>query len=519
MNREEIDGMIGLFPEYENLLFCRGFLITDDESITADDLQKKWEVKLLGKYRIWHDDKLPLYICGNLFMLGHAYNPNDMEFHEETLLKTLAERRGTDFWKYEANLTGRYVMGKLDENGVLRHWSDCAGMLVSYYGTVKGKYYVTSHVNTIAEKLELTENPYITRLKTSRYFKLFGNVLPGDCSPFCELRRTVPNHTYASTGLCERFFPLEPIRECTSEEEYRQTLHEASELLQKTMLLCSRKWPGAAISLTGGMDSGVTFAAANGIHDRFQYFSYVSKPEEEVDAKAAKEICRNHNLMHGTIYIPENNEDIEDYECLRALISYNGGNVGMLRSNEIRKRSILIHDTDINVEIKSWVDEITRAYWHKKYGKKRFPKRPTGRYLAVLYKIFLENRLLLKQTGRVFDDYIKKYITDKDIQRMGDWLTLWSWEFGHSAGEGQHMTDEQALGFEVTVPFNNRRLISLMLKPKLQDRIADRLQRDIISQCNPKQAKMNIHVVNAAHTGKRALLERLYLEINARLPF
>lgn len=81
------------------------------------------------------------------------------------------------------------------------------------------------------------------------------------------------------------------------------------------------------------------------------------------------------------------------------------------------------------------------------------------------------------------------------------------------------MTDEQTLVHDVTVPFNNRKLISTMLCPKLQDRINDRLQKDIIHRNNPQQSGLGIEVVNAAHTSTRARLEKLYLEINTRLPF
>ena len=81
------------------------------------------------------------------------------------------------------------------------------------------------------------------------------------------------------------------------------------------------------------------------------------------------------------------------------------------------------------------------------------------------------------------------------------------------------MTDEQVLAFDVVVPFNNRRLISDMLRPKLEDRINDRLQTDIIRRNDPAQSELGISVTNAAHTKKRALAERLYLEINGHCPF
>lgn len=520
LNISEIRNEIAKFPEYSGLLYCKGFLITDDYSFSKDDFTECWEYQNFGKYIVWHDSKLPVYIYDNLMLLGHAYNPYDMEYNEKAILRKLSGLNRKDFWEYESNLTGNHVMAMLEPDGNISHWADCSGMLVSYYGYIDNKYYVTSHVNIVGSHLDLLEDEYVTKLKNSRYFKLFGNVLPGDLSPFNELKRTVPNYKYCSDGTYNRFFPINPIIECSNEEEYSRVLSEVADVLKRTLSLCARKWPDkAAISVTGGKDSGVTLASANGEYDLFQYFSYISKPEEAVDAEAAQKICHELGLKHTIITIPENDEDVSDYQCMKELIAYNGGSVGYLKSNEIRKRIALLHSKkNFEIEIKSWVDEISRAYWNKKYGKIKFPKRPTGKYLATLYKVFVENRLLFAKTSRVFNDYISKYMSDKDIILMGSWLTLWSWEFGHSAGEGQHMTDEQTIAFDVTVPFNNRHLMSTMLRPKLQDRINDRLQKDVIRLNNSNQADLGIEIVNAAHTKKRTLFERAYLELNAHLP-
>lgn len=520
VGQEQLKSMISEYPEYQDILYSKGFLITDDQSFIADEFPVSWKVTTFGKYSVWHDEKLPLFMHENLLLLGHAYHPYEMEKDENKILRNLSALTGDAFWQYESGLTGNHVIASLESDN-LCHWADCAGMLVSYYGEIDGYYYVTSHVNLVVNHLKLTEDPYITKLKSSRYFKLFGVVLPGDLSPVKEMKRTVPNYCYRSNGSYFRFFPLNSITECHTEEEYQEVLKETSTILKRTLQLCAEKWPEkVAISVTGGKDSGVSLASANGYYNAFHYFSYISKPEEAVDADAAAKICESLGLTHTIYKIDENNANFPDYDCMRELIAYNGGSVGYLKSNEIRKRITFLHsDFPFAVEVKSWVDEVSRAYWYKKYNKKHFPIQPTGRYLAALYKVFLENRLLFKQTADVFNEYIKKYMTAADIALVGDWLTLWSWEFGHSAGEGQHMTDEQTLTHDVTVPFNNRRLISTMLRPNLQDRINDRLQSDIIRRNNLQQAELGIEVVNAAHTGKRALAEKIYLEINAHSVF
>lgn len=515
-------------PAFQKHLFERGFLITDNDY--SDYLKKypfygNWFFTKIGSFYFYIHEELSLYMKEYnglvLFLIGHAFNPFDMESDENDILEKLISLNGETFWKYEADLTGVYVMGKVMPSGEIIHWSDCAGMRISYYGFAEAHYYITSHVNIIASLSKLNEDQYIKELKKSRYFHFFGNVLPADYSVYIELKRTVPNHTYSNFGKIKRFYPIEKITECDSEEDYQHVLSESAAILKNTLEICARKWPEKKkyISVTGGKDSGETLASANGNYDSFRYFSYISKPEEKVDADAAACICRNLGLEHKVISIPDIIESSDDYSLLNEIIYVNGGSIGYINPNEVRKRLALIQNGSIELEVKSWVNEITRAYWYKKYNKFKFPKKPSGKYLATLYKVFLENRLLFSRTSKVFSHYIAQFINDDDISIVGDWTTLWSWEFGFSAGEGQSLICEHLLSYEITIPYNNRHLISLMLRPKVSDRINDRLQNDIIALNNPKQAALNISVTNVAHTKKRAALERLYLLINSHSPF
>lgn len=523
----ELKSMLDNKPQYQKHLFQKGFLITDAEitNMTLYPFYGNWTVEKLSRYYFVINKEVPFFYSEDkeciLYIIGHAYNPFDMEYDEKAILEKLIKLHDTDFWRYESELTGIYVMGKITKDGIIYHWSDCSGMRISYYGLIDGRYYITSHANIVAYLCDLPEDRYITNLKKSRYFHLFGNILPGDLSAYSELKRTVPNHFYNNDGIVKRFFPIEPLKECETEDDYQEVLSESARMLKNTMILCSKKWEGKniAISVTGGKDSGETLASANGNYEKFQYFSYISKPEEALDANAAEIICKKLDLKHRIINIPDNNSLVDEFDLLNEIVYCNGGNIGYIKPNEIRKRSVLINDNKIDLEVKSWVNEITRAYWYKKYAKTHFPQKPTGRYLATLYKVFVENRLLFVKTSKVFDDYIRKYMTDADIKLIGDWTTLWSWEFGFSAGEGQSLFAEHILSYDITIPFNNRQLVYLMLRPKLQDRIADRLQGDIIKVNNPEQDALHIRVVNAAHTRKRALMERLYLFINTHLPF
>ena len=72
---------------------------------------------------------------------------------------------------------------------------------------------------------------------------------------------------------------------------------------------------------------------------------------------------------------------------------------------------------------------------------------------------------------------------------------------------------------DITIPFNNRALLDMMLRTPLDKRISDELNRDIICAMDKKLYDMNIHVVNGNSTKMREIGEKLYFEIHSRIPW
>ena len=75
--------------ELRHFLFIRGFLVTTDNKIESNlyPFYGKWNVHSFGKLQIWTHPSTEFNcvekegdIC---FLIGHAYNPFTMEFHEE----------------------------------------------------------------------------------------------------------------------------------------------------------------------------------------------------------------------------------------------------------------------------------------------------------------------------------------------------------------------------------------------------------------------------------------------------
>lgn len=283
------------------------------------------------------------------------------------------------------------------------------------------------------------------------------------------------------------------------------------------MTLVSQKWNKPAISLTGGCDSQTTLACANGHYDAFRYFSYVSSPEEEVDAKAAAKIAENLGLEHDIINVDTiNTLSTRDIASVSAIMELNYGDLGPVKKSEIAKHLVL-RESDIQVEIKSWVSEVGRAYYHKRFLKKRFPAHPTPRYLTTLFKVFLQDRRLVKETDQIFEDYLAKYSSSGVFSQI-DWWDLIFWEFRVAAWNGLVISGDHRVRFNIDVPYNNRMLLQALLSTPLMDRIRDVPHMKIRDTANPDVNRIGISVTNVKHTKWRARAERVYLGVHARAP-
>ena len=215
--------------------------------------------------------------------------------------------------------------------------------------------------------------------------------------------------------------------------------------------------------------------------------------------------------------IPINNSEFEDYDIYEKILEQNCGNIGKNNNNDIRKRIFFNNNYDFDVEVKSWASEIGRAYYHKRFDKKSFPEIVKPRYLTTLYKVFLHNRKLVRQTDKIFEEFLKKYYTEQDFQNV-PWYDLMFWEFRVGSWNSLVITGEHRMSFDITIPYNNRRLLELLLSTSIEKRIHDIPHKDIMRVSNKEIADIGISVTNVKHTNKRAKMERIYLEVHSRMP-
>lgn len=509
--------------DLQKYLFCRGFLFTDKElKMDAYPFYGNWrQYKVGGYYAYVHElQKATVYSDEkiNAILIGHAYNPFSMVYEEKEILSSIAHSENRI--DYINELTGVFFLAILENDKIELH-VDASSMQWACYGYIQGHLYVTSHMRLVGDLLNLEMTNYSQRLIHYRWYHyMMGAYLPGDITCFNELTRIVPNTfvTFSDKSFkVTRFYPSHEICMCKDEKEYDDVITEGAGILKNTMALIPLKWGKPAISLTGGIDSNTTFAAANGNYDKYSAFSYISMYRESVDAEKAKEISERFSVPWKCYKVPEKNEVIPDFEIFREILEWNDGGIGSNSDSDIRKKITLIRNDVCDVEVKSWISETIRAYAYKYFGRTSFPANLSARNYTSLYKIFFLNRRLVHET----DEYFRKYWEHTDLKAHlfnYDESDFFVWEMMHGYKCGLNIGAMKTC-FDITIPYNNRKLLDILLRVPLEKRLSDQLHLDLKKYLNKELFDMNIRVVNLNETDRRKKMANIYYTINSHLPF
>ncbi len=459
------------------------------------------------------------------FLIGHAYNPYSNTIKEINILKEWidAEKAGGNAeLEYINSITGLYIMGKISDKSISM-LLDCAGMMSGYYGIIDGCVTIASHTVLFREIFDLPVSNYVNKLLSYRFYSLYGGFLPGDISPYDDVYRIIPNNIVEIDCVklkanIKRFYPNRFITKITSECEYEKQIEKITEIFKNSMRLIKDKWEKPALSLTGGMDSKTTLAAANNMYEKFFCYSYISSKAEQVDAEAAHKICNSIGVDHHIYHIETDPKEYGDFEDIKEILRYNNDYVDVNNTNDVCKRIYFDNTTDFDVEVKSWVSEIARANYYKKFGKKKMPKNISPRRCSSMYKIFLNDRTLLHETDEIFKNYIEKTNFENHVYNF-DWSDLFLWEIRYGSWGGLVITSEHKYSYDITIPYNNRKLLEMMLSVDLTKRRKDILHNDLIKKMNEGIYNTGITIVNLNETKFRELCEKTYFNINTFLPF
>lgn len=508
----------------QNALFSGGYLITSEPlaDLNSYPFYGNWKsIELAtgngdsGDLHAYCHKKESLHSYSedgkSILMVGHAYNPFSMCHVEEELLRECLNEYSNSldgFFNKVSELTGIHVV-IVNDGGRLFVVQDCGGMKACYYGMARNKLVLTSHPQLVDDVYGLTADADIQRLTKKWFFSLSGKYLPGDLSPFTELTRLGPNTfmTYDGAFSVDRFYPKVAHREL-EEKEFSGVTQEISRLINNNIALCAMKWAKPTISLSGGMDSKTTLACANGFYDKYSFFSFQSKPQEEEDAQAARRLCESINASHVIYDIPDENEEFEDFELFKKIIAHNSSYIGNPKDNEIRKFIYLHKLNDFDVELKSWISEIGRLMWGKKYGL-NLPKVLSPRHFSIFQTRYLGSPSLLKHADENYKKYLDKISLSTPPYNY-DHSDMFYWEFRFGSWGSNAFSMQDIFSHTVTMPLNNRKIIDMFLWFPDEKRKADFVNKSIIKFMNKDIYDLDVDVKNMYLRGKRVMVEKVY---------
>ncbi len=259
--------------------------------------------------------------------------------------------------------------------------------------------------------------------------------------------------------------------------------------------------------MSGGADSKTTLACANGLYDKFGYYSFQSKDTEVVDSLAARKICERIGIEHKIYKIPSDNSEIKDFEVLKAIIDHSMGYTMGLSNHELRKYIYFYRENNINVEVKSWISEIVRVFFDRKYGI-RMPSKLTPRHYSIFQTRYFLSPLLLRKSDRIYKEFIQEFGLQEKAFNY-EHTDLYYWEVRMSSW-GMLVTTSLDICHRLTFPFNNRELINMLLSMPRDRRLKDQMHDDIIKYANNDIYDMDVRIENNYFKSRRIWLEKMY---------
>ena len=387
-----------------------------------------------------------------------------------------------------------------------------------YFGKVNGCVVLSSSPQLVGDVFDLERDHNIERLVDTKGYKRGSGFLPGNKSPYSELKRLGCNtklcYDGASFGIT-RIFPREKRNEVTSSAEKERVVEQIYRLMSKNVELALKKWGSMSLSLSGGMDSRTEFACAINHIDEIFVFSYATKPSEKIDADAAAEICRQMNIPHHYLDIPQSSDEIEDYEFLDMIIEHNTSYMCKIHPNEKRKFIWFENQDLFTAEFKGDVSEIARAYADRKYYKTKLPRVLSPRHFTIVQGRYFFEPWALHYTDKAFQEFMTETGLVDDIMgyTMHD-LFYWEVKTGSWAANVYNM---QSYMHQIVMIYNNRNLMKLFLQFPQEERRCDIPHKLVIERANPKLAQVELQIKDAYFGMKRMMAETAYYYLYTRL--
>ena len=351
---------------------------------------------------------------------------------------------------------------------------------VAYTEPAGAPWLAGSHAALVAALAGVEDDDHWRRAREGSRSRV--EYLPGTMTPFPGIRLLTPNTCLdLDRSEVSRTWPR---RSRGGDRNLGEVVEEAADLLRRQAGLLARG-RRLALSLTGGLDSRITLASLREHPEAFLAFTIRDhRRVDDRDPDRAAEVCRGLGLRHLVV-------DLADPPPGAAQLRRRIRAAHAEHRGDERFAAALLHpELRGRVHVLSGASEIGRAFYRSIERRRRrrdLPEVPDDDVLARLFGDWSGNPIVR--------DEIAEFRTRVDLaaaRRRGyDPYDLYYWESRSGAWAALNALDTDFVA-ETLVPFNNRRLLELLLAAPLEDRIRGRVHLGIVRRLAPEVAEIPI---------------------------
>jgi hypothetical protein len=384
--------------------------------------------------------------AGAVAVLGEALDPNAPLLDHDGVARMLlaaGSRRQAEIDR----LVGRFAVITAAPDGEVEVQTDAIGLRSVYYTIVDGAVVAGGHAKLVAEAAG--PRPMLAAPRPIR----LG--YPGMDTPHPGIWRLPANVALSMrSGRLRRFFPIQAIEPVTVEDMWSFALDQAGRAIEAL-----RHRASVLVSLTAGLDSRTTLAAARASWPHLRFFTYLQQGErrahDEIDLAVSRDLTRLLGLAQEVV-------DLKGYRADPALAALQADNAF---TSHVGNLSCAYHDrfgSGRHVHVRTNLLELGRSNLFANNRKTpQFAAGPsTGQRMAEFYAAKAE---LPVDAGML--DAFGRYVGETSFDRALAFASPWDLYFvEHRMGAWQGgVASLSDLAFDTIIAFNSREVVRRMM--------------------------------------------------------
>ena len=465
----------------DHLLYPFGFLIGDAAAWVPSHFIPLDEPGIRISIHPWTQVRCVDLGGERVLIIGEHLHPDDTGGDDDFVARHFPAERSLQ-QAFIDRLIGRFVVIRIrTSDRSVSIQTDAIGLRAVYFSRAPGSCIAGSHAGLVARARAGAP------VSAAALPHKWG--YPGMSTPFPGVLRVPPNcELFLDDGALQRFFPLDPVPPCALETAWDFALDQAGRAMR---LLASRN--RILMSLSGGLDSRTTLAAARPVWDRVEFFTYHetgSNPERlRIDLHIARDIVARLGLRHTELAMSRFQPPPEALLALRE-------NVFTRHMHGVASAYLTVFACREYVHVRSNLLELFRA------GTRTDPPASGGAVIvsppdsaSAAANHYLSRGKFAQSGHEHVLSAFEQFFAETDFARACSMVSPWDLYFiEHRMGAWQAgVVAESDLAFDTVIAFNSRAIIRRFLGVPERERRDTRYLESWIAASVPEIADIPVN--------------------------